>query len=163
LEEPPCANPEAIGIAETYRLELGVGLARPAEVGVLEDEKLSELDVIDVMKDETSIVFVLVTTGSNEEVGAMTDAVIVVEAIGAAGDTLGKVTPFFDCPEGITEGVGVASTNSGKLRNDKTVVSIPRMSRLRSSRNGTVAPVNTSLPSLRTTCKCRIFRVKNDK
>jgi hypothetical protein len=123
LEEPPCANPEAIDIAEMFRLELGVGVARPAEVGVLEDEKLSELDVIDVIKDETSIVFVVVTTGSDEEVGAMTDAVTVVEAIGAAGDTLGKVTPFFDCPGDITEGVGgVASTSSGKLRNDKIVV-----------------------------------------
>jgi hypothetical protein len=81
--------PDAIGTAEMLRLELGVGVARPAGVGVLEDEMLSELDVVDVINDETSIVFVVVTTGSDEEVGGMTDAVIVVEAIGAAADRIG--------------------------------------------------------------------------
>jgi hypothetical protein len=50
---------------------------------------LSELDVADVINDKTSIVFVVVTTGSDEEVRGMTGAVIVFEAIGAAADTIG--------------------------------------------------------------------------
>jgi len=121
MDDPPCVTPEAIGLAEMLRLELGVDVARLVEVGVLDDDMPSELDVADVIKDETSSVFVVVASGSDKEVGAMTDAVIVVEARGAAADTLGRCTPFFNCPGGIKIG-GVASTSSGRLRNDKIVV-----------------------------------------
>lgn len=82
-------TPDAIGTVEMLRLELEVGVARPAGVCVQEDEMLSELDVADVINDKTSIVFVVVTTGSDKEVRGMTGAVMVFETIGAAADTIG--------------------------------------------------------------------------
>jgi hypothetical protein len=95
---------------------------------------LSEIDVAEVIKDETSIVCVVVT-GSSEEVEAvtgavvveevrrMTDAVIVVEAVVASGDTVGGLGSFFDFPGPATVGPGgSASTSSDRVRNPRAVV-----------------------------------------
>jgi hypothetical protein len=93
---------------------------------------LLELDVSVFIKDKTSIVFIVVT-GCGEEVEAMTEAVIVVEAEVA---TIAKFAPFTSGPGGTvalgtTGGVGGdARTSSGRVKTPKKAVQVLRMSRI---------------------------------
>lgn len=82
-----------------------------------------EVEKVDVIKAETSIVFVVVTTGCSEEAceaGGTTDAVIVVVADEDAAPTL---IPFLDCPGGkVGRWVGSASIRRGWLRNARRAI-----------------------------------------
>lgn len=132
-EDPSSVIPEAIGIVEMLRLVLGLCTAKVAEVGVADDKNfLLELDVSEVIKDKTSIVFVVVT-GCGEEVEEMTEAVIVVEAKGAAMAEFAPFTGDFGGTTalGTTDVVGGdARTSSGRVKIPKMAMPIPRISRI---------------------------------
>jgi hypothetical protein len=123
--------PEAIGIVEMLRLVLGLCTAKVAEAGVTDEyELLAELDVFEVIKDKTSIVFVVVT-GCGEEVERRIEAVIVVEATVAGEFAAFTGGPGRTTARGRTGAVGGdARTSSGRVKIPKIAVPIPRMSRI---------------------------------
>jgi hypothetical protein len=119
--------PEAIGKLETLRL--GLCAAKVAEVDTAVEEKLLvELEVFEFMTDRASVVFVVVTD-CGKAVGETTEAVIVVEATGAAA---GRFAPFGGGPARTRTGGagGDARASNGNVKIPKRAVPVPRMSRI---------------------------------
>lgn len=135
-EDPSFVTPEAIGMVVMLRLVLELCTAKVCEVATAGEEKaFVDLEVLEVMNDKTSIVFVVVTS-CGEAVVETTEAVIVVEAIGDKIEFApfrGGSSPGPGCAAalGRTGGAGGnARASSGRLKIPKIAVPIPRMSRI---------------------------------